>query len=106
MKQFQIVVGDEGDKFDTLDELYGILIITTAVIFCNTKDKVEWLTQKMLENKHGVSSMHGDMSQEEREANMREFRAGTTRVLITSDVWAFRLHLQKASCLIFFVTFV
>lgn len=31
-------------KFDTLCDLYDTLTITQAVIFCNTKQKVDWLT--------------------------------------------------------------
>ena len=42
--------------------------------------------------------MHGDMPQKERDAIMGEFRAGTTRVLITTDVWARGLDVQQASC--------
>jgi superfamily II DNA/RNA helicase len=34
-----------------------------AVIFCNTKKKVDWLTGKMREANFTVSSMHGDMPQ-------------------------------------------
>lgn len=41
--------------------------------------------------------MHGDMPQKERDAIMAEFRSGTTRVLITTDVWARGLDVQQAS---------
>ena len=67
-----------------------------AVIFCNTKRKVDWLTEKMRQNNFTVSSMHGDMPQKEREAIMGEFRGGSTRVLITTDVWARGLDVQQA----------
>ena len=43
--------------------------------------------------------MHGDMPQKERDAIMAEFRAGETRVLITTDVWARGLDVQQASTL-------
>ena len=43
--------------------------------------------------------MHGDMPQKERDAIMAEFRAGETRVLITTDVWARGLDVQQARCL-------
>ena len=42
-----------------------------------------------------VSSIHGDMPQKERDAITQEFRAGTTRVLITTDVWARGLDVQQ-----------
>jgi ATP-dependent RNA helicase len=41
--------------------------------------------------------MHGDMPQKERDAIMAEFRSGTTRVLITTDVWARGLDVQQVS---------
>ncbi|PPR86131.1 hypothetical protein GOBAR_AA34554 [Gossypium barbadense] len=88
IKQFFVAVEREEWKFDTLCDLYDTLTITQAVIFCNTKRKVDWLTEKMRSNNFTVSSMHGDMPQKEREAIMAEFRDGATRVLITTDVWA------------------
>ncbi|KAK6931862.1 Helicase, C-terminal [Dillenia turbinata] len=88
IKQFFVAVEREEWKFDTLCDLYDTLTITQAVIFCNTKRKVEWLTQKMRSCNFTVSSMHGDMPQKERDAIMNEFRSGETRVLITTDVWA------------------
>ncbi|WMV54961.1 hypothetical protein MTR67_048346 [Solanum verrucosum] len=97
IKQFFVAVEREEWKFDTLCDLYDTLTITQAVIFCNTKRKVDWLTNKMRENNFTVSSMHGDMPQKERDAIMAEFRGGTTRVLITTDVWARGLDVQQAS---------
>jgi ATP-dependent RNA helicase len=41
-------------KFDTLCDLYDTLTITQAVIFCNTKKKVDWLTEKMRGNNFTV----------------------------------------------------
>ena len=74
IKQFFVAVEREEWKFDTLCDLYDTLTITQAVIFCNTKRKVDWLTEKMREANFTVSSMHGDMPQKERDAIMKEFR--------------------------------
>ena len=76
IKQFFVAVEREEWKFDTLCDLYDTLTITQAVIFCNTKRKVDWLTEKMREANFTVSSMHGDMPQKERDAIMKEFRSG------------------------------
>ncbi|CAF0886858.1 unnamed protein product [Adineta ricciae] len=100
IKQFFVAVEREEWKFDTLCDLYDTLTITQAVIFCNTKRKVNWLTEKMREANFTVSSMHGDMKQEERDAIMKEFRAGDTRVLITTDVWARGIDVQQVSLVI------
>ncbi|GER30265.1 ATP-dependent RNA helicase FAL1 [Striga asiatica] len=100
IKQFFVAVEREEWKFDTLCDLYDTLTITQAVIFCNTKRKVDWLTAKMRENNFTVSSMHGDMPQKERDAIMDEFRSGQTRVLITTDVWARGIDVQQVSLVI------
>ena len=100
IKQFFVAVEREEWKFDTLCDLYDTLTITQAVIFCNTKRKVDWLTDKMRQNNFTVSSMHGDMPQKERDAIMDEFRKGETRVLITTDVWARGIDVQQVSLVI------
>ena len=76
IKQFFVAVEREEWKFDTLCDLYDTLTITQAVIFVNTKRKVDWLAEKMRDANFTVSSMHGDMPQKEREAIMKEFRGG------------------------------
>eukprot|EP00887_Chlorella_sp_A99_P003123 scaffold9.g3123.t1 len=100
IKQFFVAVEREEWKFDTLCDLYDTLTITQAVIFCNTKRKVDWLTDKMRQNNFTVSSMHGDMPQRERDEIMETFRKGETRVLITTDVWARGLDVQQVSLVI------
>ena len=44
-------------KLDTLCDLYETLTITQAVIFVNTRRKVDWLTEKMHSRDFTVSSM-------------------------------------------------
>ncbi|CAL2029695.1 hypothetical protein CAEBREN_02938 [Caenorhabditis brenneri] len=100
IKQFFVAVDKEEWKFDTLIDLYDTLTITQAVLFCNTRRKVDWLTDKMKEANFTVSSMHGDMEQKDRDEVMKEFRAGTTRVLISTDVWARGLDVPQVSLVI------
>lgn len=100
IKQFFVAVEKEDWKFDTLCDLYDTLTITQAVIFSNTKRKVDWLTDKMREANFTVSAMHGEMPQKERDAIMQEFRSGASRVLITTDVWARGIDVQQVSLVI------
>jgi len=76
IKQFFVAVEKEEWKLDTLCDLYETLTITQAVIFCNTRKKVEWLAEKMLKANFTVAYMHGDMLQSEREEVMANFRSG------------------------------
>ncbi len=100
LKQYFIAVEKEEWKFDTLCDLYDTLTITQAVIFCNTRRKVDWLTDKMRESNFTVSSMHGDMPQKERDSIMQDFRQFNTRVLISTDVWARGIDVQQVSLVI------
>ncbi|KAF8528797.1 DEAD-domain-containing protein [Hysterangium stoloniferum] len=100
IKQFFVAVEKEDWKFETLCDLYDTLTITQAVIFCNTKRKVDYLTEKMRAANFTVSSMHGDMAQKERDAIMADFRSGSSRVLITTDVWARGIDVSQVSLVI------
>ena len=100
IKQFFVAVEKEDWKFDTLCDLYDTLTITQAVIFCNKRKKVEWLAEKMRANNFTVSAMHGDMPQKDRDSVRSEFRSGSSRVLITTDIWARGLDVQQVSLVI------
>ena len=100
IKQFFIAVEREEWKLDTLCDLYETLTITQAIIYCNTRRKVDWLTEKMSSRDFTVSAMHGDMDQRERDLIMREFRSGSSRVLITTDLLARGIDVQQVSLVI------
>ncbi|WVO17540.1 ATP-dependent RNA helicase eIF4A [Cryptococcus depauperatus] len=100
IKQFYINVEKEDWKLDTLCDLYETVTITQAVIFCSTRRKVDWLTEKLGDRQFTVSAMHGDMKQEGRELIMKEFRSGSSRVLITTDLLARGIDVQQVSLVI------
>jgi len=100
IKQFYISVEREDWKLDTLCDLYDTLNITQAVIFCNTRRKVDFLTDKMRAREFTVSSTHGDIGQKERDVILNEFRTGSSRVLITTDLLARGIDVQQVSLVI------
>lgn len=88
IKQFYIPLNKEEEKFMVICDIYEILTISQTIIYCSTKRKVEWLTDKMAEKNFVVSAIHGDMVQETRDIIMNDFRNGKSRVLITTDLLA------------------
>jgi translation initiation factor 4A len=100
IKQFYIAVEKEDWKLDTLSDLYETVTITQAVIFCNTRRKVDWLTDKLTSRDFTVSAMHGDMDQGQRDVIMKEFRSGSSRVLIATDLLARGIDVQQVSLVI------
>lgn len=100
IRQFYVNVEKEDWKLDTLCELYETLTIVQAVIFVNTRRKVDWLTDRLRSRDFIVSCMHGDMDQKERNVIMSEFRTGSSRVLITTDLLARGIDVQQVSLVI------
>jgi translation initiation factor 4A len=102
IKQFFVKVEKEDWKLGTLCDLYENLTIIQAIIYCNTRRKVDWLTEKMTQKDFAVSAMHGEMDQRQRDIIMAEFRSGTSRVLITTDLLARGIDVQQVSLVINF----
>ena len=100
IKQFYVQLDKESWKFDTLCDLYESFTIAQAIIYCNTRRKVDWLTHAMKDKDFTVSSIHGDMEQATRNSILKEFRAGATRVLITTDLLARGIDVQQVSLVI------
>lgn len=100
IQQYFVSVDEEKNKFDTLIDLYDTLTVAHAVVFCNTRKKVEQVAKRMMKEKFTVSAMHGDMPQAERDEIMRNFRDGHSRVLITTDLWARGIDVERVSLVI------
>ena len=100
IRQFYIDTEEESWKFDVLCDLYECLSISQAVIFVNRRRSVEWLTERLTEKNFTVSAIHGDMEQSTRDVIMREFRSGSSRVLIATDLLARGIDVQQVSLVI------
>jgi len=100
IKQFYINVELEEYKFDCLCDLYDSISVTQAVIFCNTRSKVEFLTTKLKAENFTVSAIHADLPQADRDTIMKEFRSGSSRILIATDLLARGIDVQQVSLVI------
>lgn len=100
IKQFFVLLDREEHKLECLCDMYKRASVTQAIIYCNTRRRVDWLTEKLQERDFTVSAMHGEMEQKERELIMREFRSASSRVLITTDLLARGIDVQQVSLVI------
>lgn len=100
IKQFYVNVEQEEWKFSTLEDLYETLTITQSIIYVNSRRKADMLTDYMTSKDFTVSKLHGEMSQKDREVIMRQFRSGSTRVLVTTDLLARGIDVQQVSLVI------
>lgn len=100
IRQFYVGIEKEDWKLETLCDLYETLTITQAIIYCNTRRKVDNLADQMQRRDFTVSMMHADLDHKERELVMREFRSGSSRVLISTDLLARGIDVQQVSLVI------
>jgi len=100
IRQFYVAIEREEWKLETLCDLYETLTITQAIIYCNTRRKVDFVSDQLQRHDHTVSVMHSDLNQEERSLVMKEFRSGSSRVLVSTDLLARGIDVQQVSLVV------
>jgi translation initiation factor 4A len=100
IKQYRVDLDREDWKLEVLLDLYKNLNITQALIYCNKRQKAEWLAEKMTSAGFPITCIHGDMEVRERMDRMTSFRKGDTRVLISTDLLARGIDVQQVSLVI------
>ena len=98
--QYGVPLDREDWKLDVVLDLYKNLNISQALIYCNKRQKAEWLSEKMTQAGFPITCIHGDMEVRERMDRMTSFRKGDTRVLISTDLLARGIDVQQVSLVI------
>ena len=70
------------------------------MIYCNSRKIVDELFNNLTKNNFAVAYIHGDMTQNERNQIMEEFRNGNSRVLISTDLLSRGIDIQQISLVI------
>jgi translation initiation factor 4A len=102
IRQYYVKLGREEWKFDALCDIYKQLNVNQALIYCNKRQRAEWLAEKMKQEGFPLNYIHGDMDVEERRNRMEGFRSGSVRVLISTDLLARGIDVQQVSLVINF----
>jgi translation initiation factor 4A len=98
LTQYYISLNNDDEKLLTILDLFEAFTkISQAMIFCSSKRRVDWLKKKLEENKFTVSAIHSDMSQQERDEIMKQFRSGNSRILVSTDLLARGIDVQQTS---------
>jgi len=101
IKSFYVYCGDdERHKLGVLTDLYEKLSITQAVFFVNHRRRADALVQSLSEMDFTVSTIHSELTHDEREDVMRAFREGQARVLIATDVLARGIDVYQVNLVI------
>jgi ATP-dependent RNA helicase DeaD len=75
-------------KLDLLTRLIDIHNLKLALVFCNTKRRVDRLVNHLQTRGYFADGLHGDMSQNQRDRVMAKFRKGQIEILVATDVAA------------------
>jgi translation initiation factor 4A len=102
IKQYFVELEKDEWKYEVLCDLYQQLTINQALIYCNKRQRAEWLAEKMSGQGFPLSFIHGEMDVEERKRRMADFRKGNVRVLIATDMLARGIDVQQVSLVINF----
>jgi translation initiation factor 4A len=102
IKQYCVKLEREDWKYEVLCDIYQQLTISQALIYCNKRQRAEWLGEKMIAQGFPLAVIHGEMDVEERKRRMNDFRKGNVRVLISTDLLARGIDVQQVSLVINF----
>lgn len=87
----------EKQKFDTLCRLLDIHSPELAIIFGRTKRRVDELNEALSKRGYSAEGIHGDLTQARRDSVMRNFREGSTELLVATDVAARGLDISNVT---------
>ena len=90
----------ENEKKKTLTNILNISIFNQGFIFVRTKKKVEHLHNILKYMGYNVISIHGGMSQRQRDDSMKSFREGKTQLMVATDLAARGLDIGKVDLVI------
>jgi ATP-dependent RNA helicase DeaD len=85
------------DKFEVLARVLDYEQPTSAILFCRTKREVDTLGDRLVGRAYPAETLHGDLSQVQRDRVMQRFRAGQAEILVATDVAARGLDVEHVS---------
>ena len=102
IQQFFVALPDDNAKFSALKDLFTALSVKQCIIYANSIDRVVDLCHAMNKEGFSVCSIHSSMTPDERDRAISEFRKGSYRVLISSNVTSRGIDIQQVSTVINF----
>lgn len=102
IKQFYIDLKQYNWKFDVLYDIYETINVTQSIIYVNSKNVLNNLYDRLTRDNFPVSYIHGDMHSSEREKNLSDFKNGTTRIMLSTDLLSRGIDIQQLSLVINF----
>ncbi len=75
-------------KLKVISTLVNLQNIQLALVFCNTKSKVDDVVDELISKGHKAAGIHGDLRQAQRNQVLGNFRNNSINILVATDVAA------------------
>ncbi|MFH1367497.1 MAG: DEAD/DEAH box helicase [Elusimicrobiota bacterium] len=90
----------EGMKMEMLSRVIDVYDPKLALVFCNTKRKVDEVVSHLQARGYFADGIHGDMNQGQRDRVMAKFRKGAVEILVATDVAARGIDVENVDAVI------
>ena len=100
ISQYYIALEDQRLKYDTLKDIYERLAVSQCIIYCNSVRTVDYLYDRMTHDDFPVICIHSKMSGEERKEAYHNFKTGSSRILISTDLTSRGIDIQQVSIVV------
>ncbi|XP_046396768.1 DEAD-box helicase Dbp80 [Ischnura elegans] len=102
IKQYYVMCHTQEEKYAAISNIYGVVTIGQAMIFCHTRKTASWLSEKMSKDGHAVAILSGDLTVDQRIAVLDRFREGLEKVLITTNVLSRGIDVEQVTIVVNF----
>lgn len=102
IKQYYVLCSTKDEKFEALSNIYGVLSIGQAIIFCQTKATARWLSEKMKSEGHAVALLIGDLTIDERVSVLMRFKEAKEKLLVTTNLMARGIDIEQVTLVVNF----
>ncbi len=83
------------DKYNALKRVADYYPEIYAIIFCRTRMETQEIADKLIRDGYNAESLHGELSQAQRDLTMQKFRQHRTQLLVATDVAARGLDVDE-----------
>jgi len=102
IKQFYVNCDTPEAKYRSIANIYGVITIGQAMIFCHTRKTASWLVEKMTADGHAVALLSGELTVEDRIQVLDRFRDGLEKILITTNVLSRGIDVEQVTIVVNF----
>ncbi len=83
------------DKYNALKRVADYYPEIYAIIFCRTRMETQEIADKLIRDGYNAESLHGELSQAQRDLTMQKFRQHRVQLLVATDVAARGLDVDE-----------